>query len=291
MLASAVSRLLAAEGAPPVWSLIATIFGDIVLVRGGTLSTASVIRILGLVGVAPPAVRTALSRLVADGWLQGGRDGRRSFYRMTPAAEAESRWASARIYALPPEQFGGRFEIVTLTGATAPERQAVRARLVTEGFGALQPDVLVRPAVEGAPPLQGVAGVVAFRDALPVGDPAAVVAAAYDLGGMGERRARFLAAHAPLMAAAPGGAEDPAAALAARLLLIHGYRRLVLRGPLLPLPLLPAELGGASLPSMVADAYAALVPPSDAWLDANAGADGGPLPSMDASQRRFVRHD
>jgi phenylacetic acid degradation operon negative regulatory protein len=286
-----VDSLLSAEGAPPVWSLIATIFGDVALVRGGVLSTACLIRMLGLVGVAAPAIRTALSRLVADGWLRGERDGRRSFYRMTPAAEAESRTASARIYALPPQRFDGRFEIVALTGATAMERQVARNRLLAEGFGALQPDVLLRPAGPAVPPQPGLAGAIGFRDAQADGDPAAVIAAAYDLGGIRERRARFLAVHARLIAAAAKGADDPAGALAARLLLIHGYRRLALREPLLPLELLPPEPGQPPLPRVVADAYAALLPPSEIWLDSNAEADGGLLPQLDAGHDRFGASD
>ncbi len=283
-LRSAVAALLAADSPPPVWSLIATIFGDIALVRGGALSTASVIRLLGLLGVAAPAARTALSRLVSDGWLHGARDGRRSHYRMTASAEAESRVAAARIYALPPERFDGRFDIAALTGAAAAERQSLRGALVAEGFGALQADLLVRPAGPGLDQVRKHAGMILFTGALADCDPAAVIAAAHDLTAIRERRARFLSAHAPLMEAAASGGDDPAnddlsAAMAARLLLIHFYRRLALREPLLPAAFQPCEPGGRPLPQLVASAYAALLAASERWLDAHAEGDSGPLPA------------
>jgi phenylacetic acid degradation operon negative regulatory protein len=291
-LAAAVRARLAAEGLPPVWSLIATVFGDIVLPRGGTLSTASLIRILDLVGVAPPAIRTALSRLVADGWLVGGRDGRRSHYRMTEAAEAESRRASERIYALPASRFNGRFQIVLLVHATAAARQTARGRLIDQGFGALQSDCFIRPARAGGQDAPAPPGELRFIDAVTdAATAAAAVSAAFDVPALAERHRRFADANARLMAAAASAGKDPAAALAARLLLIHGYRRLALRDPGLPTEFMPSDLGRRPLARAVGAAYAALLPASEAWLDAHADSGTGPLPQAAAGglgHGRFV---
>jgi phenylacetic acid degradation operon negative regulatory protein len=270
-LGLAVERHLATHPQPPVWSLIATVFGDMAVERKGALSTESLIGILGLAGVAPPAVRTALSRLVADGWLQGSREGRRSSYRMTPRAEAETAAASRRIYALPPADFSGRFDIAVITAGTAAERLAIRNRLQAEGFGQLQPDSLLRPARHGLAMPASLSGVVLLADALPRGSAGEMIAAAYDLAGVSARQRSFLESHDGLMRAAAATEARPDDALVARLLLIHGWRRLALRDPGLPLSFLPAKMRERPPAAVVAAAYATLRTRSEPALETMTG--------------------
>jgi phenylacetic acid degradation operon negative regulatory protein len=271
-LADAVARHLAANPQPPVWSLIVTVFGDMAVTRGGVLSTEGLIRILGLVGVSPPAVRTALSRLVAEGWLEGSREGRRSSYRMTARAEHETAAASKRIYAMPQRRFDGCFDVALIVGGTAPERQASRATLGAAGFGAPQPDCLIRPTgPDRDPPSLPNVVLLARAQSAPT-DVETLVATAWDIPAIAARHAGFAAAHAGLFAAADQSGRDPEAALAARLLLIHGWRRLVLRDPGLPLPLAPAAVRRAPVVESVANACRALHAASEAGLDLLTGA-------------------
>jgi phenylacetic acid degradation operon negative regulatory protein len=67
-------------------SFIVTVYGDAVLPRGEVLSMSSLIEICADVGISENLVRTATSRLVASGRLEGERSGRHSFYRLAPAA-------------------------------------------------------------------------------------------------------------------------------------------------------------------------------------------------------------
>jgi phenylacetic acid degradation operon negative regulatory protein len=282
-LADAIRHHRAAHPPPPVWSLIVTAFGDMALPRGGQISTEGIIRILGLTGVTPPAVRTALSRLVADDWLEGLREGRRSSYRMTAHALHETRAASRRIYALQQETFDGRFEIVLLLGAPAAERQAIRADLLAAGFGALQPETFIRPTGSGQPAVRHHPGLVLMTDVRPApADIPVLASTAYDLEGLAARHAAFSVGHRGLLAAADAPA-DPESALAARLLLIHGWRRLVLRDPALPLPLLPAVMRERPLAVVVGQAYAALLRSSETALDMLAG----PASERREPMRRF----
>ncbi|HET6519065.1 MAG TPA: hypothetical protein VFG47_04520, partial [Geminicoccaceae bacterium] len=50
-------------------SLIVTVYGDAIAPRGGTVSLASLTRLLQAFGLSAGLVRTAVSRLAADGWL------------------------------------------------------------------------------------------------------------------------------------------------------------------------------------------------------------------------------
>lgn len=94
------------EGRPRVWSLVVTVFGDAVAPRGGRVATGALAELLGRVGVGEGALRTALSRLVADGTLRRDRQGRASFHRLSAAAARETAEASRVIYAAPADAEG-----------------------------------------------------------------------------------------------------------------------------------------------------------------------------------------
>src|SRR5262249_35137702 len=77
-------------------------------------------------------------------------------------------------------------------------------------------------------------------------------------------------------------------AFTARILLIHHYRRVVLRDPLLPMALLPKEWPGRVARSMCGEIYRALLPASEQWLDRHGTNENGPLPrAINELERRF----
>lgn len=104
MTADPMIRAFHAEGRPRVWSLIVTIMGDMALPRGGRMPVSVMADILRPLGISESALRTALSRLTQDGWMMSARDGRKSLYRLTPKALAETNAASKLIYAPPLDQ-------------------------------------------------------------------------------------------------------------------------------------------------------------------------------------------
>jgi len=87
-----------------------------------------------------------------------------------------------------------------------------------------------------------------------------------------------------------GGADrvSPADAILARILLIHHYRRVVLRDPLLPEGLLPPAWPALDARQFCARLYQALLPASESWLDAyGASATGSLRPPGAELGRRF----
>src|SRR6187200_445729 len=56
-------------------------------------------------------------------------------------------------------------------------------------------------------------------------------------------------------------------AFTARILLIHHYRRVVLRDPLLPTALLPSDWPGRAARALCGEIYRRLLPASEQWLD------------------------
>jgi phenylacetic acid degradation operon negative regulatory protein len=77
-----------------------------------------------------------------------------------------------------------------------------------------------------------------------------------------------------------------AEAFTARVLLIHHYRRVVLRDPLLPTALLPQDWPGRAARRLCGDIYRGLLAPSEQWLDLNGSNENGPLPAAGVELRR-----
>jgi phenylacetic acid degradation operon negative regulatory protein len=87
------------------------------------------------------------------------------------------------------------------------------------------------------------------------------------------------------------GRREPLAevdAFTARILLIHYYRRVVLRDPLLPTALLPANWPGRAARQLCGEIYRGLLPAAEQWLDRHGSNEAGPLPKAGAElTRRF----
>lgn len=207
-----------------------------------------------------------MSRLTDEGWLARNHVGRHSFYRLGPRGEAAFGAAAARIYAGTPPGWDGRFRIALLAEPAAREALAAHGfanlpggtMLGLSGDPALLPQGV--PLLVGAPRTTEEARLLALR--------------AWPLGPLAEGYGRFLDAFAPL-ADAP---IPPAEALLLRLLLVHEWRRLVLRDPLLPPALLPEAWPGAAARALAAALYRRLTPDAEAWLDAEGRHEGGALP-------------
>ena len=99
---------------------------------------------------------------------------------------------------------------------------------------------------------------------------------------------KFMKTFEPLRAWLAKQEVSPDDAFTARILLIHHYRRVVLRDPLLPTALLPGT-GRAGRPeSSAARSIAPLLAPSEQWLDRHATNESGPLPAAGRElARRF----
>ena len=231
------------------WSVVVTVFGDAIVPRGGSVWLAPLIEPFAALGVDAGAVRTAMSRLVADGWTERQRAGRNSSYALTAKGMATFTAAADRIYAAAPPAWDGRFRLVM-----QPEDRAALAR---EGFGQPLPGLWIT-----AQPAQPEVGLVLEATASP--DHARRLAEqAWPLGRLAESFTRFTQAFAAL----PNWADPaPLDAMVARTLLIHEYRRVVLHAPALPADILPPNWPGTAARSLCANAYAALLPASEAWL-------------------------
>lgn len=251
---------------------IVSLYGDAVVPRGGEVWIGTIIETCAEVGISDTLVRTAVSRLVAAGRLEGWRRGRRSYYRLSEPAQTEFEAAARLIYG-PPEPWRWRFLHLPDDGA-----EVLMTQLERQGFARLRPQLAVGPA-RGAVPK----GLLAF-DADPGGDPALLpgfAALAWDLAPHAAAYRAFLDRFAPLEGATP---PTGTAALVARLLLVHDWRHALLRDPRLPVDALPQDWPGHAARALFHRLYARLSPQADSHIGARFEGAEGPLPAEPARE-------
>ncbi|QFU15613.1 PaaX family transcriptional regulator C-terminal domain-containing protein [Microvirga thermotolerans] len=266
-------------------SLIVTVFGDAVVPRGGVLSLGSLHEIMRAFRISDTLVRTALSRLVGDGWFERWKVGRNSYYQLTAMGREAFAQATRRIYADPPQGWHGAFDLLLLENTQ--DRSALRAGLSEAGYGTLGPDLLISATAS-----PGGEGPFLRLSATPADLPTArrLVERAWPLEEIEGRYKRFIATYSgTLDALEKGAAFTDLQALLVRILLIHDYRRAVLKDPLLPPQLLPKPWAGAAARELCGRIYKTLLPASERWIDTHAQNDRGPLPAAEPGfARRFA---
>lgn len=89
-----VKKLLDLE-ALKTWSVIVTLFGDY---DGDHLTGNQIREVLGHLRIKPEAIRVALHRLKADGWINAEKQGREAVYRLSPKGLRETQAAANDVY-------------------------------------------------------------------------------------------------------------------------------------------------------------------------------------------------
>ena len=258
-------------------SLIITFYGDAILPRGGSVWLGTLLQFLQMLEIDGGVVRTAVSRLAADGWLEREKVGRKSYYRLAARGEARFRSAVAHVYAPHPPASSGEFDLLLIRNGA--DRDTARAALYEAGFGNPTPGVWVAPAGVTTP--AAAADAIRLRVAADPADGRRLIDASWALDRTADGYRKFLKVFMPLAAGLENAALDPADALLARVLMIHHYRRVILHDPLLPEHLLPMDWPAASARALCGRLYKALLPASERWLDDNGESRSGPLPPPD----------
>jgi phenylacetic acid degradation operon negative regulatory protein len=269
-----------------IWSLIVTLYGDAIVPRGGSLWIGSLVDTMELFGVDAGHVRTAISRLSSDGWLSRVKRGRASHYRLSKRGEGVFLAATQRIYFDEQKPFDGYLRVAVLeTDLVDPT--AIRRALRDAGFVTLSSSVHVSLA-EPPASLAARRGVYILKNG--IGDAERRLAsAAWKLPATAAAYQAFVAQFSPLEAASERKDLSPQDALVARTLLIHAWRRIVLRDPGLPSALLPDDWPGHTARALTGNIYQRLLAPSESYLDAHASNEDGPLPTpRGALSRRFA---
>ena len=246
-----------AAGAVSARGLLFTVLGEFVLPTGGSAWTSAFIETFAALGVEEKAIRQALARTAADGWIRPERHGRRTRWWLTPDGERLLTEGTQRIYAFAGSQrdWVGSWLLVL---ARVPEndraaRHVLRTRLSWAGLGSPAPGVWItthadrRDEIEQVLRQAGVADGQIFTVGHLGGDLAALAAQAWDLPEIEQRYEAFLAEFASASTA------DPLTRLTE---LVHAWRRFPSIDPGLPARLLPSQWSGAKAAKLFAARHA-----------------------------------
>jgi phenylacetic acid degradation operon negative regulatory protein len=266
-------------------SIVITVFGDAIVPRGGSVWLGTLLEFFEALDIDSGVVRTAMSRLATDGWLERNKIGRNSFYRLAKKGRQTFAAATRHIYDPPPSDWTGRFELLLI--GNGEDRDASRDALKNAGFGSPLPGVWVAPS--GVPVPEEASRAIRLEVSAEDDSGRRLLSESWPLQRTTDAYLKFMKTFEPLRGWIGRGERlTDADAFTARVLLIHHYRRVVLRDPLLPTSLLPRDWPGRAARELCGEIYRGLLSSSEQWLDRHATSENGPLPKPGAElARRF----
>ncbi len=274
-------------------SLLVSVFGDAIAPRGGGVWLGSLINVLEPFGINQRLVRTSVFRLAKEGWLESQQVGRRSYYSLTPQGRGRFQAASKRIYSEPQLDWQGNWCLVLLAGVDARHRDAIRKELVWSGFAPFSANVLAHPSPDSQAVEERLHGLPGNEKLLVMQARAnsnrqaylrELVHDSWSLSSLSDQYAEFLDRFRPVYQAARRSTSlDPEIAFRVRTLLIHEYRKVLLRDPFLPDDMLPDRWHGAAAYQLCRNLYNRVASATEDFLSIGMETADGPLPPADTS--------
>jgi phenylacetic acid degradation operon negative regulatory protein len=251
-------------------SALFDVYGDHLRSRGSRARVASLVAVLAPLDITAPAVRTAVSRMVKQGWLQPTRIEGAPAYALTARAELRLEEAAARIYRTrTADGWDARWHLVVPNRPTdRARRERLKNGLAFLGYTPVGEGawVAARPSPE-LDALLDAEGVHAERFAAAhETDDADLVRRAWDLDAVGRAYGRFLADARGLVGALPVRPTDEDA-FAIRSQLVHEWRKFLFTDPGLPRALLPKRWPGDAAAAFFDAQAARLLPASARFVD------------------------
>jgi phenylacetic acid degradation operon negative regulatory protein len=265
-------------------SLIISVFGDAVLLRGGRVWLGSLVQLLEPLDLNERLIRTSVFRLVKEEWLVAQTVGRRADYVLTGVGRRRFEEAARHIYASRAPAWDHRWRLIFTVGELdTRERERVRSALFWQGFGLLGSDCFVHPGADLSVAFdtlaaEGLTDVIGRLIPMLAADAGAALSAsgadlvrrAWNLEPLEQAYGDFVSMYNPILTelrterAADLAPQD---AFLLRTLLIHDYRRLLLRDPELPEVLLGRNWAGQTARALCRDLYRRLLTASESHLD------------------------
>ncbi len=255
-------------------SALFDLYGDHLGPRGGQAPVASLVRLLEPLGIAAPAVRTAVSRMVRQGWLDPVALPAGPGYRLTSRGSTRLEQAAARIYRVGTPTWDGCWHLLVVEHvADRQARERVRSGLAFLGYGQLADGTWLAPWASGE-----VDALLAADDVHaetftarhqatepPAAPDVGLVRRAWDLDALARSYTDWLATARGIV-----GADEPTddrSAFAIRSRLVHEWRKFLFTDPGLPRQLLPQSWPGDRAAQFFTTSAEHLRPAADRFVD------------------------
>jgi phenylacetic acid degradation operon negative regulatory protein len=253
-------------------SALFDLYGDHLRPRGGRAPVAALVRLLAPLGIAAPAVRTAVSRMVRQGWLHPLRLSTGPGYLLTPKAARRLDEAAARIYRTNQVPWDGTFDLIVIdTPGARPDRSRLAANLAFLGYGSIDDGTWVATrSTEEVETLLTETGLRYERftasHAAGTEGATALVRRAWNLDEISGAYEQFVRELRPLVNQVTDASTDEHA-YAARFRLVHAWRSFLFRDPQLPPSLLPERWAGQAAAAFFDRHSDRLRPAADRFVD------------------------
>jgi len=270
-----ISTLVAQTGSVHARSALFDLYGDHLRARGSQAPVSALVRLLAPLDIAAPAVRTAISRMVRQGWLAPVRLAGGRGYTLTSRASQRLDEAAERIYRRGDQHWDGCWHVVIVERLRdRARRERTRAGLLYLGYAPLTETTWISP--RASVELDALLAAERLRAELfhasYGGDPRGLVARAWDLDGLARAYRRWLASAGGLVATAGPAASDEAV-FALRSTLVHEWRKFLFSDPGLPVALLPSAWPGHDASRLFRAESARLWPAASRFVDCCLQAD------------------
>jgi phenylacetic acid degradation operon negative regulatory protein len=250
-------------------SALFDLYGDHLRSRGAQAPVAALVRLLSSLGITAPAVRTAISRMVRQGWLEPVRVPAGPGYALTSRAISRLDEAAERIYARGDHDWDGRWHLVVVERVRErTRRERVQASLRYLGYAQLDETTWLSPRQSKELQALREAERIRFEPfaATYDGEPRGLLARAWDLDGLARAYLAWLADARALVAPVGEAAADEVV-FAARSRLVHEWRKFLFRDPGLPVQLLPQDWPGTEAAEFFHVESARLLPAASRFVD------------------------
>ncbi len=255
-------------------TLVFTFFCDVVTQHGGEIWLGSVIHALAPLGINERLTRTAVFRLVQDGWLESRKQGRRSYYSLTQTGQHYYQRAASRIYTSNRPDWDGVWTLLFTSLVAEEKRDALHRGLSWLGYGRMATSVYALPSND-RPPLYELLADLDLEDSIVhmqaqaenAGNLQKLVMARWKLRNLRQRYEAFTSlyqnAQKVLQSKQPPSGHSM---FLLRVLLVHEYRRILLSDPELPAAMLPADWEGYAAQSLTGEIYRELTAHTIKWV-------------------------
>jgi phenylacetic acid degradation operon negative regulatory protein len=211
------------------WSILVTIFGDLAQNPEDEISGPLLSSLTKMIGIKPQAMRVALHRLRRDGWIITEKFGRTSKHRLSEFGLNQSVVASPRIYARTVDIPDTWHMLLT-----NPEAQNGDKGLLSQGYRCILPSVFIG---KGEGPEDSTDFLVIAGDLSAI--PKWLQSSIADMTTVEEFSILEQSLNTVKNTLDKGYMPTPIETAVIRTLIVHNWRRIVLRQPDLSLELLP----------------------------------------------------
>lgn len=245
--------------------MVVTLFGDLVSQHDGWIWLGSLINTLKPMGYNERLVRTAVYRLMQSDWLQVKKVGRRSYYCFTDTAQGHYQKAARRIYADEQSDWDGSWILVSTALLNDEKKEELRKNLLWQGFNTLSSGMYAHPSSDRTSldetiyeqrllgevvVLSATTTDVQSKEALKK-----LVKNRWNFDELESFYSSFIDFYRPLSRQSFLSELSDRDCSLLRLLLIHDYRRILLRDPDFPASMLPQGWAGREAQLLVKTMY------------------------------------